>query len=126
VQQLIGYVVPSNGGIDEETLRSNLRARLPAYMVPALIETVTDLPQLPSGKLDRASLPPPRARESTSKPAARQPRTETERRIAQVFGENLVGSQPTLGPGWVNVERPRPAARGTNDVEARKDRASST
>jgi len=49
-----------------------------------------------------------------------------ERRIAQVFGENLVGSQPTLGPWWVNVERPRPAARGTNDVEARKDRASST
>jgi len=60
-QQLVGYVVPSNGAVDEDRLRSFLRERLPSFMVPALIETVADLPRLPSGKLDRASLPAPRA-----------------------------------------------------------------
>src|SRR6266700_369123 len=53
LQQLVGYVVPGDNPIDEVGLRSYLRSRLPAYMVPALIETVIDLPRLPSGKLDR-------------------------------------------------------------------------
>src|SRR6266699_1812251 len=87
VQQLVGYVVRSNGEVDEDRLRSFLRNRLPSYMVPALIETVAGLPRLPSGKLDRASLPAPRTRDTASKPAARRPRTETERRIAQVWDD---------------------------------------
>ena len=85
VQQLVGYVVPSNGDLDEERLRSQLRNRLPAYMVPALIETVHDLPRLPSGKLDRASLPAPRAREAAPQSETRRPLTDTERRIAGVW-----------------------------------------
>jgi non-ribosomal peptide synthetase-like protein len=92
VQQLVGYVVRSNGEVDEDRLRSLLRNRLPSYMVPGLIETVAELPRLPSGKLDRPALPPPRLRDTNSKPAARRPRTDTERRIAQVW-ENLFKSQ---------------------------------
>src|ERR1043166_7131458 len=94
VQQLVGYVVPRNGGkLDEDHLRSQIRSRLPAYMVPAVIETVDDLPRLPSGQLDRASLPAPRARhEKPSEPAARPP-TGTERRIAEVW-EALFRPQP--------------------------------
>jgi non-ribosomal peptide synthetase-like protein len=84
VQQLVGYVVPGASPVDEERLRSHLRSRLPAYMVPALIETVTDLPRLPSGKLDRASLPAPRARKA-AKAAAGRPLTITERRIVKVW-----------------------------------------
>src|SRR5262249_47789699 len=42
----------------------------------------TNLPLLPSGKLDRASLPAPRARKA-AKPAAGRPLTITERRIAK-------------------------------------------
>jgi non-ribosomal peptide synthetase-like protein len=84
VQQLVGYVVPGANPVDEERLRSHLRSRLPGYMVPALIETVTDLPLLPSGKLDRASLPAPRARKA-AKAAAGRPLTITERRIVKVW-----------------------------------------
>jgi non-ribosomal peptide synthetase-like protein len=84
IQQLVGYVVPGDSPVDEERLRSYLRSHLPAYMVPALIETVTDLPLLPSGKLDRASLPAPRARRA-AKDAAGRPLTITERRIAKVW-----------------------------------------
>jgi non-ribosomal peptide synthetase-like protein len=55
--QLICCVVPRNESpVNEERLRSELRSWLPAWMVPSRIETVADLPRLPSGKLDRASL----------------------------------------------------------------------
>src|SRR5438067_1058346 len=86
VQQLVGYVVPRDGAeIDEAGVLSRLRSRLPAYMAPALIETVKKLPRLPSGKLDRASLPPPRPRKAASEARAGQPRTDTECRIAEVW-----------------------------------------
>src|SRR5205814_7038619 len=64
LQQLVGYIVPRGlAGIDEAALRDRLQARLPAYMVPNLLETLPELPTLPSGKVDRKSLPFPRARQ---------------------------------------------------------------
>jgi non-ribosomal peptide synthetase-like protein len=100
VQQLVGYVVPKNGHVDESRLVAHLRTRLPAYMVPATIETIGDLPRLPSGKLDRASLPAPRSRtaapDATESAGRRQhaagrqggsgrPQTVTEKRIVAVW-----------------------------------------
>src|SRR5437667_349498 len=83
--QLVGYLGPNNGAVDQEGLRSHLRSRLPAYMVPALFEILPDLPRLPSGKLDRASLPAPRPRDTTTPATGQLPQTDTERRIAQVW-----------------------------------------
>src|SRR2546425_13205047 len=58
VEQLVGYVVPEDGSlVDERRLRLHLREQLPAYMVPAILETVAELPRSPSGKLGRAALP---------------------------------------------------------------------
>ncbi len=91
--QLVGYVVPRNGKVDEETLRAHLRGQLPSYMVPALIETIQDLPRLPSGKLDRAALPVPRQREVVADALGRQPHTDSERRIAEVW-RSLFSPQP--------------------------------
>jgi len=103
VQRLVGYIVPKNGQVDERRLISHLRTRLPAYMVPATIETIRDLPRLPSGKLDRSALPAPRARSAArdeafapaagdARPAAawreprsQRPRTATEKRLAEVW-----------------------------------------
>jgi non-ribosomal peptide synthetase-like protein len=94
MQQLVGYVVPRNGnGVDELQLRSRLRNRLPTYMVPALIERISELPRLPSGKLDRKSLPPPRRRESSRKIRGRSPKTDAERRILKVW-KSLFHPQP--------------------------------
>jgi non-ribosomal peptide synthetase-like protein len=87
MQLLVGYVVPRNGReVDERSLRSSLRDILPNYMIPTVIETVDNLPRLPSGKLDRSSLPTPRLREA-DKGAGAEPETETEARLAQMWSE---------------------------------------
>jgi amino acid adenylation domain-containing protein len=44
------------GDIDLAQLRSRLAARLPGYMIPALIHRLDDLPVTPSGKLDRQAI----------------------------------------------------------------------
>ncbi len=87
LQQLVGYVVPRpDARVHEERLLSHLRSRLPPYMVPSIVELVAELPMLPSGKLDRASLPPPSPRKEMSSNLARRARTETERRLLEVWG----------------------------------------
>ena len=65
VKQLVAYIVPREGAVvDEDALKGFARNRLPPYMVPALIETLSELPTLSSGKVDRRSLPVPRPREA--------------------------------------------------------------
>ena len=62
VQQLVAYVVPRKNGAGEwEGLRARLREKLPAYMVPAVFETLAALPILASGKVDRKALPAPKS-----------------------------------------------------------------
>ncbi|HEV7627962.1 MAG TPA: condensation domain-containing protein, partial [Streptomyces sp.] len=57
---LAAYVVPARAGAAEpEALREWLAERLPAYLVPAAVMLVKELPRTPSGKLDREALPDP-------------------------------------------------------------------
>jgi non-ribosomal peptide synthetase-like protein len=86
IPQLVGYVVPRDGSTpDEARLGAHLRSQLPAWMVPALIETVSDLPRFPNGKLDRASLPEPQPRTDKQPAQPEYPATPTERRLLEVW-----------------------------------------
>jgi non-ribosomal peptide synthetase-like protein len=61
LQHLVAYVVPlERGTCVPAEIRASLRLRLPAYMIPTIIETVPSLPTLSSGKVDRKALPRPR------------------------------------------------------------------
>jgi non-ribosomal peptide synthetase-like protein len=84
IPHLVGYVVPREGcTVDEDRLGSRLRSQLPAWMVPALIEIVSDMPRFPNGKLDRASLPEPRLRSEPAGPD--HSLTATEARLLEVW-----------------------------------------
>ncbi|MFC9757996.1 non-ribosomal peptide synthase/polyketide synthase [Streptomyces sp. NPDC056921] len=85
-QQFVGYVT----GEPETDLREWLAARLPAFLVPAAVLTLAEIPLTPNGKIDRKALPEPAA------PAAgRVPRTETERTL-RALGAELI-ERPELG-----------------------------
>jgi len=82
--QLVAFVAPSEA--DARTLREHLKARLPQYMVPSVLVPMERLPLTPNGKVDRQAL----ARFTVQKetPAA-APRTETEKALAEIWGELL-------------------------------------
>jgi acyl-CoA ligase (AMP-forming) (exosortase A-associated) len=56
-QAIVVAVVPVDGrDFDHEVLVGQCRERLPLYMVPAHIETLSTLPRTPNGKIDRKAL----------------------------------------------------------------------
>ncbi|MGK5545509.1 amino acid adenylation domain-containing protein [Streptomyces sp. URMC 127] len=85
---LVAYVVPAATGSPVEVagLREHLQGLLPEYMVPAAFVVLDELPLLPSGKLDRASLPAPGV---TPAPGGRPPRTPQEEVFSGLFAELL-------------------------------------
>ncbi|MDX2680506.1 amino acid adenylation domain-containing protein [Streptomyces soliscabiei] len=52
---LVAFVLPRPGFV-ADTVREDLRNRLPSHLVPEVFHVVDALPQLPSGKLDRRGL----------------------------------------------------------------------
>ena len=86
IQQLVGYVVPRGGAtIDDDRLRQWLSAGLPTYMVPALFETLTELPTLPCGKVDRKRLPAPRPRAAKTIERKHAPGSVFEEKITSLW-----------------------------------------
>ena len=70
-------------------LREHLEARLPHYMVPAAIITLSQLPLTRNGKVDRNALP---AAENFAPPAIEEyqaPRTEIEEALAHIWADVL-------------------------------------
>jgi amino acid adenylation domain-containing protein len=95
---LAAYVV-AEGGLDEEALRRELEARLPAAVVPEYVVFLTDLPLTPNGKVDRKALPRPTF-------AARAPAAElneTERAVHEVWAEVLGGGTVPPDAGFFTV-----------------------
>ncbi|MEU7765424.1 amino acid adenylation domain-containing protein [Nocardia sp. NPDC049190] len=84
---LVSYVLP-RAGADVETgvLTEFLAASLPAYMIPAAIMVLDEIPLTPVGKLDRAVLPEP----IFAARAFRAPSTPVEEIVAEVFAVLLV------------------------------------
>ncbi|GGN85288.1 non-ribosomal peptide synthetase [Nocardia rhizosphaerihabitans] len=87
VTSLVAYVLPRAGAaVTPADLAHHLSGLLPAYMVPAAIMLLDEIPLTPVGKLDRKALPEPTftAREF------RAPSTPIEEIVAQVFAALLV------------------------------------
>ncbi len=89
---LAAWLAPatSGGEMDLGAVYAALRAGLPAYMVPTLLEPIAEVPLLASGKADRSALPAPAGRRFVADEVDLVvPRTETEARLAGLLAEVL-------------------------------------
>jgi len=90
---LAAWLAPATPGaapVDLGAVHAALRAELPSYMVPALLEPIAEIPLLPSGKADRSALPAPTGRRFVADEVELvAPRTETEARLAGLLAEVL-------------------------------------
>jgi thioesterase domain-containing protein/acyl carrier protein len=88
-KQLVVYVVPHSNQPDENDLRSFLKGKLPAYMLPAAFVVLDSLPLTASGKVDRTALPAPLEfnRKRPAAPAAVH--TALERLLLPIWSEVL-------------------------------------
>ncbi|MGW7773816.1 amino acid adenylation domain-containing protein [Pseudomonas machongensis] len=71
-----------------DTLKGQLQAQLPEFMVPAQFVHLPALPLSPNGKLDRKALPIP-AVEALQGQAYQAPEGDNERLLAELWGELL-------------------------------------
>jgi non-ribosomal peptide synthetase component F len=55
-KKLVGFVSPTNGEVDQRSLRAHLIERLPAVAVPSRIVPLSRLPVLPNGKLNHGAI----------------------------------------------------------------------
>ncbi|HEX7331915.1 MAG TPA: amino acid adenylation domain-containing protein [Pyrinomonadaceae bacterium] len=100
-QTLVGYVV-SEAGQERSSgeWRECLQQRSPAYMVPAVVVTLAQLPLTANGKVDRRSLPAP---ELEGVEGGRAPRTGTEEAVAGIWSQVLGVEQPGVDANFFDL-----------------------
>ncbi|MFJ4652870.1 non-ribosomal peptide synthase/polyketide synthase [Nocardia sp. NPDC088792] len=89
---LVGYV--SGAGLSADAVLEHARALLPAYMVPAHLVVLKDMPRTSVGKLDRAALP--KVEFTAAATTFRAPREGAEAVLAGLVGE-LLGAAAPIG-----------------------------
>ncbi|MES2939619.1 MAG: non-ribosomal peptide synthase/polyketide synthase [Pseudomonadota bacterium] len=88
-KRLVAYVVAdADAEVQAGTLRAQLSAALPEYMVPAAFVQLDALPLTPNGKLDRRALPAPDALAFAQR-AYEPPEGETETVLAALWCDLL-------------------------------------
>ena len=88
--RLVAYVTPQPGmDLQPALLRDALRAQLPGYMVPQMLELLAALPRLPNGKIDRHVLPVPSQSASPRPASDDRPGSPAERLLAAIWCELL-------------------------------------
>ncbi|MDT0454754.1 non-ribosomal peptide synthase/polyketide synthase [Streptomyces sp. DSM 41527] len=81
--------LPVPGPLPVPELREHLARLLPPHMVPSVFVPLARLPLTPNGKTDRRALPDPDPASVTTGGPHIEPRTDTERRIAQIWADVL-------------------------------------
>ncbi len=104
VHQLVAYWTGEaeiKTPLTRSDLRAFLRRRLPDYMTPAFLVEIDRIPLGPNGKIDRKALPEPGSGEQAE--GLDEPRTETEKIVAGIWGELLGRSRVGLGENFFEL-----------------------
>ena len=98
-KQLVAYMIAKNADIiasDPEqqekliaSVRENLRARMPEFMVPATFVVMRSFPINANGKIDKRALPVPELRSQTMHVQYVAPRDAMERQLATIWSKLL-------------------------------------
>lgn len=90
-KRLAAYLVfADDEKADMAELRGKLKEKLPEYMLPSAFIKMTELPYLPSGKIDRRALPEPEESQMELKTKYVAPRTDKEKILARIW-QDLLG-----------------------------------
>ncbi len=91
IPQLAAYAVPERKGssLERDEILRLLRARLPAYMVPAFLDELDQLPTLASGKIDRRRLPEPKRALIEERRRVVPPSGSLERSLVEIWEKVL-------------------------------------
>lgn len=99
---LTAYLVRSPGaGTDDAALRHAARQDLPDYMTPAAFVWLDEFPRLPSGKIDRASLPPPQRSSETT--TIDEPRNPLEEALVTIWRQVLKIDRVGIHEGFFDL-----------------------
>ncbi|MBA2283897.1 MAG: amino acid adenylation domain-containing protein, partial [Ktedonobacteraceae bacterium] len=89
-KHLVAYVLAEEeGNLASQDILRFVRERLPEYMVPVALVTLTHWPHTPHGKIDRRALPVPAMTHSLTREAATAPRTTLEKLLADIWAKLL-------------------------------------
>ena len=89
-RRLIAYLVArGQAELPLAEITADLRAHLPAYMVPSAFVPLGELPRTASGKLDRRALPAPPLERRDTGAAYTAPETAAEATLAAIWAEVL-------------------------------------
>jgi natural product biosynthesis luciferase-like monooxygenase protein len=100
-QELVAYVIP-RGAFDEAGVRSHLRTRVPEYMMPRAIVTLSAFPMTPNRKIDRKKLPAPQ-RVAVVIPMTARAEGGVEQTIAAIWCEVLELSEVGVDTNFADV-----------------------
>lgn len=96
--RLVAYLLPVTGKRPAPAeVRARLVDKLPLFMVPTAFVVVDAFPKNAHGKIDRARLPAPETTGERTGPGRLAPRTDTERRLAELWRD-------VLGVGEIGVD----------------------
>lgn len=89
-RQLIAYVVPKGSAMPSEPdLRSFLKTKLPAYMLPAAWVVLDKIPLTANGKVDQKALPLPNPAIAPTTPTFAAPTTSLEASLVELWTQLL-------------------------------------
>ncbi|MFN7945820.1 MAG: amino acid adenylation domain-containing protein [Blastocatellia bacterium] len=91
-KRLVAYLSARQSSVPVAELRQYLKERLPEYMIPAAFVWLESLPLTTNGKVDRRALPAPESDRPELETAFVAPRTEAEKKLAEIW-QQILGVQ---------------------------------
>jgi amino acid adenylation domain-containing protein len=95
-QRLVAYVVTNSNTLDTKQLHSELKQKLPNYMIPSAFMLLDALPLTPNGKVDRKALPAPDKSSQNAQIDVVSPSTSTQEILAKIWAEVLGVEQVSI------------------------------